>query len=121
MVPTSVLNYSSPHEMLYKTIANFNGLNVFGSLCYANNLSTNRRKFDPKASKCGFIAFKRGTSEYVLLNIQFREIFVFRHVVFYKHVFSYQRIPDINNETNSPNIHDQFFFIEDQPILSPPS
>jgi len=44
MLPTLVLNYSSPHEMFYKNASDFNGLKVFGSLCYANTLSTNRKK-----------------------------------------------------------------------------
>jgi len=29
MLPTPVLNYFSPHEMLYKTTTNFNRLKVF--------------------------------------------------------------------------------------------
>jgi len=61
MLPTPVLNYFSPHEMLYKTEAYFNGLKVFGSLYYVSTLSTNKRKFDPRASKCVFIGFKKGT------------------------------------------------------------
>jgi len=61
MLPTPVLNYSSLYEMLYKTKTDFNGLKVFGSLCYASTLSTNKRKFDPRVSKCVFIGFKRGT------------------------------------------------------------
>jgi len=68
MLPTPVLNYSSPHEMLYKTTTNFKGLKVFGSLCYASSLSTNKKKFDPRASKRVFIDFKRGTKGSVLLN-----------------------------------------------------
>jgi len=75
MLPTLVLNYFSPHEMLYKIATNFNILKVFRSLCYASTLSKNRRKFDPMASKCVFIGFERGTRGYVLLNIQSREIF----------------------------------------------
>ena len=35
MLLTLVLNYSSPHEMLFKTYTDCNGLKVFGSLCYA--------------------------------------------------------------------------------------
>jgi len=69
MLPTPVLNYFSPHEMLYKTSPDFNQLKVFGSLCYASTLSTNRSKCDPRASKCVFIDFKRGTKGYILLNI----------------------------------------------------
>ena len=56
-----------------------------------------------------------------MLNTQSREIFVFRNVVFYEHVFSYQRVEYTSNETDSPDIHDQIFFIEDQPILNMPS
>jgi len=121
MLPTHVLNYSPPHEMLYKSETDFNGLKVFGSLCYATTLSTNRRKFDQRASKCVFIGFKRGTKGYILLNIQSREIFVSRDVVFYEHVFPYQRVQDTSNEINSPNIYDQVLFTEDQSILSPTS
>jgi len=118
MLPTLVLNDFSPHEMLYKTPQDFNQLKVFGSLCYASTLSTNRSKFDPRASKCVFICFKNGTKRYILLNIQSREIFVSRDVVFCEHIFSYQRVEDTSNETDSPNIHNQNVFIEDQPILS---
>ena len=88
MFPIPVLNYSSTHEMFYKTETDFNELKVFGYLCYASTLSINRRKFDLRTSKCVFISFKRGTKGYFLLNIQSREIFVSRDVVFYEHVFS---------------------------------
>jgi len=118
MLPTPVLNYSSPHEMFFQTDADFNGLKVFGSLCYASTLSTNRRKFDQRASKCVFIGFPRETKGYILLNIQSREIFVFRDVVFYEHVFPYQRVQDTSNETNRPDIDDQILFVEDQYVLS---
>jgi len=110
MLPTPVLNDFSPHEMLYKTPQDFNQLKVFGSLCYASTLSTNRSKFEPRASKCVFIGFKKGTKGYILLNIQSREIFVSRDVVFYEHVFPYQRVEDTSNEIDSPDIHDQIFF-----------
>ena len=60
MLPTPILNYSSPREMLYKTEVDFNGLKVFGSLCYASTLSTNRRKFDPRAKKCVLLVLKGG-------------------------------------------------------------
>ena len=44
------------------------------------------------------------------MNIQSRESFVSGDVVFYEHVFPYQRVQDTSNETNSPNIHDHFFY-----------
>jgi len=106
MFPTLVLNDFSPHEMLYKTPPDFNQLKVFGSSCYASTLSTNRSKFDPRASKCVFIGFKRGTKGYILLNIQSREVFVSRDVVFYEHVFSYKRVENTSNKTCRNRDHD---------------
>ena len=122
MLPTPILNDFSPHEMFYKTSPDFNKLKVFGSLCYASTLSTNRSKFDPRASKCIFIIFKKVTKGYILLNIQSRKFFVSRDVIFYEHVFPYQRVEDTSNETDSPDIHDQNqnLFTEDQPILNKP-
>jgi len=104
-----------------KTSPDFNQLKVFGSLCHASTLLTNSSKFDPRASKCVFIGFKKGTKGYILLNIQSREFFVSRDVVFYEHVFPYPRVEYNNNETDSSNIHDQNLFTKDQPILNQPS
>jgi len=61
MFPTPVLNDFSFHEMLYKTPPDFDQLKVFRFLCYASTLSTNRSKFNQKASKCVFIGFKKRT------------------------------------------------------------
>ena len=44
MLPTPVLNDFSPHEMLYKSEADFNQLNVFRSLSYFCTLPTNKKK-----------------------------------------------------------------------------
>jgi len=103
MLPTHILNDFSPHEMLYKTTTDFNQLKMFRSLCYFSTLPTNRKNFYPKASKYVFIGFKTWTKGYVLLNIQFREIFVSRDVVFYEHIFPYQKVEDTSNKMDSPN------------------
>jgi len=63
MLPILVLNHSFPHEMFYKTTTNFNGLKVFGSLFYASTLSTNKRKFDQRVSKCVLLVLKGGQKD----------------------------------------------------------
>jgi len=87
MFLTPVLNDFSHHDMLYKTTVDFNQLKVFGSICYSSILPTNRKKFDPRASKCVFIGFKTGMKGNVLLNIQSIEIFVSRDVFLFMKIF----------------------------------
>ena len=102
--------------MLYKNATNFNGLKVFGSLCYASTLSTKKKKI--QGHQMCFLLVLKGGKWCILLNIQSR---VSKDVVFYENVFPYQRVQDTSNETNNPNIHDQILFTQDQPVLSQPS
>ena len=60
--PMPILNDFS-HEMLYKTPPDINQLKVFGSLCYASTLSTNRSKFDQGHQNVFLLGLKRGQKD----------------------------------------------------------
>ncbi|RDY01074.1 hypothetical protein CR513_15644, partial [Mucuna pruriens] len=79
MLPTPILNVSSPHEKLYKV--------CLVTLCFGSTSKVSRTKFYIRASKCVFLGYKVVTKGFILLNISNREIFVFRNVVFSKNVF----------------------------------
>jgi len=87
MLPTPVLNEFSPHEMLYKTSPDFNQLKVFGSLCYASTLSTNRSKFDSRTSKCVFIDFKKGDKRIYFVKKFNQEKFLCLGILFFMNMF----------------------------------
>jgi len=67
-LPSTVINYKTPYELLYKTPPTYLNLRIFGSLCFASTLENNRTKLEPRARKCVFFGFKTGIKGYVLLD-----------------------------------------------------
>lgn len=86
---TPLFQEKSPFELLYLHSPNYLQLKVFGSLCYASTFVAGRSKFDPKAKRCLFVGYKDGTKGYMVMDLNSREVFVFRNVSFQEHIFSY--------------------------------
>ncbi|KAK4411317.1 Retrovirus-related Pol polyprotein from transposon RE2 [Sesamum angolense] len=53
-LPTPLLNWKSPFEILYKKPPSYAQLKVFGCLCFASNVTPHKQKFDQRAYKCVF-------------------------------------------------------------------
>lgn len=53
-MPSIILNWKSPFELLFHTVLSINHLRVFGYLCYAANVGLSKQgdKFAPRSSKC---------------------------------------------------------------------
>lgn len=54
-LPSKVLKFKSPLEVLKGKPLNLSHLRVFGATCFAHVQSIHRDKLDPKAEKCMFI------------------------------------------------------------------
>lgn len=80
-LPSLVINYKTPYELLYNTPLTFLDIKVFGCLAFASTLKQNRHKLGPKARKCLFLGFKPGIKGYVLVDLQNRSVFTSRHTV----------------------------------------
>ena len=97
ILPSKVLAYFSPSQLLHNVKPDITYLRVFGSLCYASTLQAHRTKFQPRARKCVLLGFKTGVKGYLLLDFNSREIFLSRNVVFYENIF-----PFLTSDKHSP-------------------
>ncbi|KAL2901985.1 Retrovirus-related Pol polyprotein from transposon TNT 1-94 [Bienertia sinuspersici] len=51
-LPTKVLHWKCPFELLFKVKPKYEELKVFGCLCYAYNMNNQRDKFDSRSIRC---------------------------------------------------------------------
>ena len=87
--PTSILNGSSPYELVYNCAPVFDKLRVFGCLCFASKLNNND-KFSERADKCVFLGYSFDKKGYKVLSLDSNLIFVSRDVKFYESVFPFK-------------------------------
>ena len=91
-LPTPILNYKSPHQVLLGTVPIYSSLRVFGCLCFAKNMNI-RHKFDERARPGIFIGYPYGQKGYRIYDIPTRKIYVSSDVIFHEQTFPYKNIP----------------------------
>lgn len=95
-LPTPVLHFKSPYEMLHGKPPDYNQLRSFGCLCFASIHSMD--KFASRAIKSVFLGYPANQKGFKLLNLENHSTFISRHVVFHEDVFPYH-----TNTSNTPN------------------
>jgi Reverse transcriptase (RNA-dependent DNA polymerase)/gag-polypeptide of LTR copia-type/Integrase core domain/GAG-pre-integrase domain/Retrotransposon gag protein len=88
-LPTKILSWKTPYEVIFSKIPNYDHLRIFGCLCYAHNHSRSRKKFDSRATKCVFVGYPFGQKGYRVFDLETKEIFVSRDVIFHENVFPF--------------------------------
>ncbi|KAL9245201.1 hypothetical protein vseg_018879 [Gypsophila vaccaria] len=89
-LPTSILQWKSPYEVLYGEQPCYDDLKIFGSLCYTTIPTRFKDKFGVRARKCVFIGYPFGQKGYKVYDLDAHKIFVSRDVIFREHVFPYK-------------------------------
>jgi hypothetical protein len=87
-LPSPILSYKTPFELLYSKPPSFSHLRVFGCLAYATNVHTTH-KFDTRAIPSIFIGYPVGRKAFKLFNLSTKKIFTSRDVRFHENVFPY--------------------------------
>ncbi|KAI5386911.1 hypothetical protein KIW84_073160 [Lathyrus oleraceus] len=89
-LPSPLLKYKSPYELLFKQPPVMLHLKVFGCLSYATSLQAHRTKFQPRARKVVFIGYEEGTKGFILYDLENHDIFISRNVIFYETTFPFK-------------------------------
>jgi len=92
-VTSPPLHNKSPYLLLHAHIPDITSFKVFGSLCYSTTLQGHKSKLSPRARKSIFLGYSVGFKGLVLLDLQYREIHISRHVIFHEHMLPYPSNP----------------------------
>src|SRR5262249_38187767 len=69
ILPSSVLKWKTPYEILHKKQPNYSQLKFFECLYFATNIYPFKNKFDARAHKCIFLGYKIGVKAYKLYDV----------------------------------------------------
>ncbi|KAJ9554960.1 hypothetical protein OSB04_009574 [Centaurea solstitialis] len=87
-LPSPLLSFKTPFELLYSEPPSFSHLRVFGCLAYATNVKISH-KFDARAIAALFIGYPLGQKGYKLFDLRTKKIFISRDVKFHETIFPY--------------------------------
>jgi len=111
-IPSHLLKFKSPFELVHRTRPSIIHLKVFGCLAYATTLQAHRTKFNHRARKTIFLGFKEGTKGSILYDLNSNELFVSRNVIFYENHFPFTPV------TKPPTIPPTSYPIDlDDPLI----
>lgn len=101
-LPSSVLNWKSPFEVLHNKTPDFNSLKVYGCLCYATVLGPTKTKFDARSKRCMFLGYVSGCKGYKLYDLIDKCVIVSRDVIFYEDHFPLKNVDTTLSEVPLP-------------------
>ncbi|KAH9669827.1 retrovirus-related pol polyprotein from transposon RE2 [Citrus sinensis] len=90
-LPSLVISFKTPYNLLYSKPPSFFHLRVFGCLAYATNVHTSH-KFDSRAIPSIFIGYPIAQKGYKLFNLSTKKIFTSRDVKFHETIFPYSSV-----------------------------
>ena len=92
-LPSPILSFKNPFELLYSKPPSYSHHRVFGCLAYATNVHTSH-KFDYRAMPSIFIGYPAGQNPadqkaYKLFDLSTKKVFTSRDVKFLEDIFPY--------------------------------
>ncbi|KAL9231947.1 hypothetical protein vseg_007105 [Gypsophila vaccaria] len=90
-LPTHILGWKTPYQLLLGKAVDYEELRVIGCLCFALVQSGKRDKFEAKGRRCMFIGYPYGQKAYKLYDLETHKVFISRDVVFHEHTFPFAR------------------------------
>ncbi|KAL2231123.1 UNVERIFIED_CONTAM: hypothetical protein Sindi_1706700 [Sesamum indicum] len=119
-LPTFVLHWKSPFEILYNKPPNLNHIKVFDCICFATNTSPLKHKFDVRASKCLFSGYCQSKKAYKIYDLDRHISFASRDVTFRESSFPFGSAHSTSDPVCLPIPFDDVETPCDAPVSTPP-
>lgn len=86
---SQVLDWKTPHEVLFNNPPAYDKAKPFGCLAYAANLSPYKDKFTSRSLKCVFTGYESSHKGYLLYDLESHKFFISRDVHFVTDAFPF--------------------------------
>ena len=100
-LPTKVLQFQSPFQVLFNKIQNYHHLKVFGYLCYPYLRSHNKHKLCYRSSPCVFLGYSPTHKGYMCFDSNSNSIYITRPVKFHETKFPFQQTVNTSSASSS--------------------
>lgn len=88
-MPTPILDFKNPFQILHGHLPNLQKLRIFGCLCFPWIRPYASHKLDVKSTPCVFLGYSTTQSAYFCLDKITSRIYTSRHVVFHESIFPF--------------------------------
>ena len=100
-LPTKVLQFQSPFQVLFNKIPNYYHLKVFDCLCYPYFRPYNKHKLCYRSSPCVFLGYSPTHKGYMCFDFNSNRIYITRHVKFHETKFPFQQTINTSSASSS--------------------
>jgi hypothetical protein len=115
-IPTKVLEFSSPLELLFKDKSNYGGLRTFGCACWPNLRPFNTNKLQFRSKQYVFLGYSNLNKGFKCLDVAAGRVYISRDVVFDETVYPFSKLnPDAGTHLRAEIL---LLFIDSQPCVS---
>ena len=92
LLPSKVINFHTPVELLLKETPEYNSLRVFGCACWPNLRPYNTRKLAFRSTRCVFLGYSSIHKGFKCLEVSTGRVYISRDVVFDETIFPFSEL-----------------------------
>lgn len=104
-LPSRVLDWKSPYEILFGVAPDLSILRPFGCLVYAVNVTPHRGKFVSRSNKCIFLGYDPAYKGYLLYDLHSHKVYSSRDVKFFPDTYHFSDHTDTKPDTSLSLVH----------------
>lgn len=89
IIPTKLLQYKCPFEVLFSKVPDYSFLKIFGCMCFPNLTPYRKDKLSPKSAVCVFIGYSPFHKGYRCFDIRSLRVYTTTNVRFNEQAFPF--------------------------------